>query len=78
MIVRVFVSGNGFSNWQLIVDEFDEKGAINVVFLESLTMSFPVDRFRVIEGPVISFHNEVANIRAKCLAAYSRCGGIGR
>ena len=70
MIVRVFVSGNGFSHWQLIMDEFDEKGAINVVFVESLTMGFPVDRFHVIEGPMISFHNVVANSRAKCLAAY--------
>ena len=79
MIVRVFVAGNGFSNWQLIVNQFDEKGTVNVVFLESLTMGFPVDRFHVIDGPMILFHNVVANIRAKCLAAYGAAvsGGNG-
>ena len=81
MIVRVFVAGNGLSNWQLIVNQFDEEGAVDVVFLESLTVGFPVlDRCHVSGGPMISFQNNIiANSRVKCLATYRAAvsGGNG-
>ena len=61
------------------MNQFDEESAVDVVFLESLTVVFPVDRFRVSGGPMIYFHNIIANSRVKRLATYRAAlsGGNG-
>jgi hypothetical protein len=33
MVVRVLVMGDSFSHWQLVVNQFNQEGVVNVIFL---------------------------------------------
>jgi hypothetical protein len=61
MVIRALVSGNVFSHWQLVMNQFNQEGAMNEVLLEGLAVGFPVDRLHISGSPVVALHDILAD-----------------
>jgi hypothetical protein len=69
MVIGIFIPGYHFSDWQLIVEEFYEEGAIKEAFLGGLTVGFPVDHIHLNICPLVFCHDVVRDRRSQGLLA---------
>ena len=69
MVIGIFIPGYHFSDWQFVVEEFYEEGAMKEVFLDGLTVSFPVDHLHLDICPLVFCHDVVTDPRSQGLPA---------